>query len=105
MASIGSTLLSTFTPKALTPKVTNFIMVNSGFEYSHSFETNVQRFQIKTRGKSNLKFCFISGDTISNYISLPGKAVYFEDSILVQTLTIYFQTDVSGDILEILEWF
>lgn len=74
-------------------------------EYSHTFQNNLQRFEIKTRGKSNLKFSFTLGDSGNNYISLPGQASYSEDSILVQTLTIYFQSDASGDTLEILEWF
>lgn len=104
MATVASTLLPVV-GLPVSPVITNIVMTTAGTEYSHTFTQDVQSFTIKTRNGSNLKFAFVAGQSGTNYISLPGRASYGENSITVNSVTMYFQSDQNGDILEVLEWF
>lgn len=91
------------TPTVDTPLVTNVSTpVNS--EVSHAFASDTKRFLIRARGNNRIQFSYISGQTGTNYFTIPKKNSYTEEDIINNgSLTIYLRTP-GADTIEILEW-
>ena len=103
-----STVTGTFRGRATieagnTPTIYNVSVPLANTEVSQALSSSTKRFLIRVRGNANLKMAFTLGDSGSNYITVPHGCSYTEDSINF-TGTIYFQTNVAGQVVEILEW-
>lgn len=91
--------------QARTPTISNVTTVVAGTEYSHTFQNDTKRFILKARGQNSiLQIAFISGQTGTTFITLYQGVVYSEEDLDLQGLTIYFQSNKAGEIVEILEW-
>ena len=90
---------------ALSQTVYNVAAAVAGTEYSQVLSNNVKKFAIKCRGNAQIQLAFVSGQTGSNFITIPSGAVLSEDSLLLTGKTLYFQTNKPTQIVEILEWF
>lgn len=87
------------------PAVTNLSMPTAGTEYSFALPANSKRILFKSRNYGKLRFAFISGDSVSTYISIAPGAVFTEVNVNpVNTITLYVNSSVTNDILEILTW-
>jgi len=87
------------------PTITNLVVATSGTEESHTFSTSVKRFRIRSRGKAKLQIAYTTGETNTTFITLTPGAVYEEEALaLSAALTLYLESNKSGDTVEILEW-
>ena len=98
----------TFTPvagtftvnAATTPKITNFSILVANTEYSVALQAGLKSISIRNRGSATTKYAFISGQSSTNYMTIPvgctlllsgldftGKTIYFNCSV-VSTLEI-----------------
>lgn len=103
-----STITGTFRGKAVveagaTPTIYNVSVPLANTEVSQALSASVKRFTIRVRGESRLKLAFVSGQSGTNYITIPPGCTYTEDEINF-TGTLYFQTVKASQIVEILEW-
>lgn len=103
-----STITSTFRGKALvesgvTPAIYNVSVPLASTEVSQALSANVKRFTIRVRGNSKIQLSFISGQSGTNYITIPKGCTYTEDQLNF-TGTLYFQTSNGSQVVEILEW-
>ena len=71
-------------------------------EYSQALR-ECRKFLIKPRN-GDLKVCFTSGESGSNFISLASGQTWNEDLIHPVSLNFYFQAPVAGTIVEIIKW-
>jgi len=87
-----------------TPNITNFDIVLANTEYSHTFPSATKRVTIQNRDNGLVKFCFIIGETATKFISLFPGQIWTESGIGTTSLTIYFQSPKSNQVLEMLSW-
>lgn len=103
-----STVTATFRGKAVveagvTPTIYNVSVPLAATEVSQALSAGVKRFTIKVRGNSTLQLAFTSGQSGTNYISIPFGCTYTEDGLNFSG-TLYFQTVKASQTVEILEW-
>ncbi len=72
-------------------------------EQSQVLPANTKGVLIKTRGRAPLKLAFSVGQSGTNYVSVPGRAVYSDD-YMSGSLTVYFQSPQTSDVVEIVAY-
>lgn len=73
-------------------------------EVSYLIPASTKKIQIKARGRSKIQYAFVLGDSSLNYITIwPGFSQEIED-ILLSSSTIYFQTSLASETVEVLTW-
>lgn len=85
-------------------KIYNLSMPLASTEYSQLLSSDVLRITVKLRGMANLRVAFISGETSTNYITIPAGCSWEETDLRLASSTIYFMADQASQTLEILEW-
>lgn len=86
-----------------TPKIYNLSAPTARTEVSHVLSTNTKQLIVRVRGVANLQLAFISGESSTNYITIPsGASLSLTD--LKTSVTLYLQTDKNSQVIEILEW-
>lgn len=105
MANASQTFRGTATIEfPSTPTIYNVVTsATPGTEASQALTSGTKQFTIKVRGESNLQLAFNSGESGTNYISVPACGSYTVTDINL-TGTIYFQVDKASQVVEILEW-
>ena len=87
------------------PLITNVTTPTSGTEFTHTLSVNTKRFTLRARGNSKIQLAYISGDSGLSYVTVTSGNVYEELSLdLSAGVTIYMQTNKTGDSIEVLEW-
>lgn len=89
-------------------KVTNVTVGTAGTELTHVLMPNSSRFAIKVRdGAASLKVGLVSGNTLVGPYFKVNRGVVFDsgDMDLVAPYSIYFNADVAGTTIEILNWY
>lgn len=82
--------------------VQNIVAVNAGTEYSFNFPNNVKRFMLKCKETdTKLEVGYASG---GSYFTMPASTTYTEQSLLTNSVTIYFKANKSGKTIEIVYW-
>lgn len=90
---------------ASTPQIFNVSVPLANTEVSQALPANTKRFFVKVRNSTaRLQLAFTSGNSGTNYISLTRGTGYEESDLDVAALTLYFQTNSPGQIVEILAW-
>ena len=104
MPSTGSSILSSpGTQLTTTRTIFNVALGVVDTEQSQALPANTREYIIKTRGNTLLKLAFISTESGTNFITIPKGAV-FEDSNFTSSLTLFFQSTATGDIVEIIAY-
>jgi len=88
---------------ATEPLVTNVTVPLANTEYSHALNDAVKQIIMRCRGSATIKYCFVSGESGSNYMTLPRNNTMGLDAIKFTGKVIYFQSDVASVVVEILE--
>jgi len=86
-----------------TPVVTNVSLGAINTEQLFVLPSNTKRFILKTRGSAVLKLSYTLGESGTDFITINKNAVY-EDSEFYAAQTIYFQSPVNGDVVEIITY-
>lgn len=83
-----------------TATIYNVTIAVAATEQSQALPANCKGFIIKTRGKSKLQIAY-AATSGSNFITVQPGATY-KDTNFYSSLTLYFQSNKAGDIVEIL---
>lgn len=87
------------------PTIANVSVLTASTEYSYALPANTRLFSVKVRGNSKLQLAFTSGQSGTNFITVEmGNRYVQNDVILTSGLTLYFQTSVAAQTVEILSW-
>ncbi|MEK7578248.1 MAG: hypothetical protein AAB456_00820 [Patescibacteria group bacterium] len=90
-------------------RVTNYKIYNSAaltanVEASQQLSEQASYFEIKCRQiNSELKVTFVSGDSGTNYFTIPMGGTWWTKGQIAGRKTLYFQSPQAGTIVEILE--
>lgn len=89
---------------ATTPTIYNLSMPNSGTEYAQALGANTKQFLVRMRNRARAKLSFTLNGTDTLFFTLEPGAVYFEKNLNLSSVTLYVQSEASGQVAEVLEW-
>ena len=72
-------------------------------EQSQTLPPDTKGYLIRTRGNAVLKLAFILGESGTNYITIPKNSNY-EDLFFSNEITLYFQSQQTADLVEIIAY-
>lgn len=101
MAIPLSTSSAQITQSNTTTTITNYTAVSANTEYSIALPSSTKTFVLRSRGLGQIILAFNSGETATKFITIPGGSSY-KDENFYTSQTIYFQTTVAGDTIELL---
>jgi len=89
-----------------TPNVVNTTATLANTEYSVALPDNTNRFSIRTRATDTiLNVGYEAGFVASNkYIEVKRAVTYNEQNLDTTSVTIYFESDQAGKVVEIIYW-
>jgi len=88
-----------------TPTILNQSAPVAGTEYSISVPINSKKVTLKARNRSKLQFSFTSGQTNSNYITIPQGSIYELNGLnATVSFSIYFQASKAAEVVEVIVW-
>lgn len=92
-------------PPVTTPTIYNVAVTLANTEYSQALSASTKRFSIKMRGFSDLKLAYVSGQSGTIFITIPGGSSYEEINLAGTTaLTLYFQSPSASQDVEVVQW-
>lgn len=81
----------------------NLTLTSANTEYSQALPNNARKVMIKCRTSAAMKLSYTSGESGSNYLTIPADQTYWDDHInTVQT--VYLQSTTAGVVAEIMVW-
>lgn len=85
------------------PTIYNLTLTSASTEYSRALPENTFKVMIKCRTAVALKLSYTSGESGSNYVTIPVNQTYWDDNINTST-TVYLQSATAGVVAEFLCW-
>lgn len=93
------------TPNPTNPTIYNLTASLAATEYNHVVAAGTLYFKISARGLSTLKLSFTSGQSGTVYVTIPSGSKWCSPNLSgTASLTIYFQTTKSNEVVEVEEW-
>lgn len=86
-----------------TKRIFNETIADADQEQSLALPANIIGYMIRTRGNGNLKLSHVSGESGTNFLTIPSRATHTDDHSY-SNLTIYFQSPTVGEIVEVVAW-
>ena len=91
--------------KATQPTIYNLSMPLANTEYSQALSSHTRKIMIKTRDRTaQLRIAFVATNTATIFITIEGGAIYSEENLDLEGVTIYLRSNKSTQTVEILEW-
>lgn len=78
----------------------NITIAAANVEQSQALPANTKEFIIRTRGAGELKLAYTSGDSGTTFMTIPGRASHTVTQFF-SSQTLYFQSPVAGEIVEL----
>lgn len=83
--------------------VNTLLMPSSSTVYTFTIPSGTKKINIKSRLTAKFKINFNNPITVTDYISIPAGSVFFQDNFLtLAPMTLFAQSNVNNDVLEIL---
>ncbi len=92
------------TTSVTNPTIYNVTVPLANTEVSVALSANTKKFLFRVRGRAKANLAFTSGSSGTTYITVPVGTCLDQDNISALNLVLYFQLDVAGQVVEILEW-
>jgi len=105
MTGIASSQVATpSNVNATTGVVKNVSLANADTEYDHSLPAGIKRFILRNRGSGELKISFTENESGTVYFTLYAGEVFDSGPLGELALTIYFQSSLASQTVEVIEW-
>ena len=106
MASVGSSIAKTsISTQSTTETITNLSVPLAATEVSHTLATNLKQVLIRSRlRKAELQIAFTATESGSKYVTIPKNGVFVADDLNLTGKTLYLQSSLAANTIEILEW-
>ena len=89
---------------AQTPTIYNVPVPTADTEVSQAILDGTKRILIKTRGPGSLKLSYVATESGTKYITIGGNASKDIDNLNTSSLTLYFQSPLASQTVEIETW-
>ena len=90
--------------KKETLTIYNVTAIVATTEYSQVLTNGTVSFSIRSRSNAVLQWTFVNGQSGSNFNTIPAGASYTIEGTDLVGKTLYFQSNISGAVVEIEEW-
>lgn len=87
-----------------TPTIFNLATPLANTEYSQAIPSGTTKLLIRARSTAQLQFAFSVGDSSTNFITIPRGTSYSSDNLLLSGVTLYIQSSLAGNVIEVLTW-
>jgi hypothetical protein len=87
-----------------TPSVINQTALLANTEYSVALPIGARKFYIRSRDDAKLQLAFTSGQSGTLYITIYPGSTFMEDCIHNASVSLYFQSNKAGKVVEVLYW-
>lgn len=105
MTGIASSQVSTpSNVNATTAVIKNVVLTNADQEYDHTFPVGIKRFSLRNRNSGILKISFTENESGTTYFTLYAGEVFDSGALGELALTIYFQSSLASQTVEVIEW-
>jgi hypothetical protein len=86
-------------------RITNVNAPTANTEVSLALSSGLKEITIRSRLISTVKIAFVSGESGTKYITLLPGATFSQGGLTLTGATIYMQTDIASNTIEVLEFF
>lgn len=86
------------------PTIQNIPAADKNTQYSVVIPVNTSRFTLQTREAAVLQVAYISGETDINFFTIGYGVCYTEENLDGSGITLYFQANKDGAVVEVLSW-
>lgn len=86
-------------------KITNLDAPSANNEVSLLLSTGLKEITIRSRLKATMKLAFVSGESGTKYITVPKNANYSQGRLSLSSTTLYVQTNISSNTIEVIEYY
>ena len=88
-----------------TPSIQNILLVTPGTEYTTALPPYTKEFSIKARESGIIQFCYTSGQSGTNFVTIPTGSMFSKDSIYsASAINLFFQSTKANMTVEIMLW-
>jgi hypothetical protein len=88
---------------ATTPKVYNVTCTSADTNYTLTLE-NCKKFYVGMKSKKSDTTWLLALDGDGATFAFFGNEVYSEDNIFLKSLTMTFQSDTAGEVIQVIAW-
>lgn len=101
----GETLKVEFGTSDTTPTISNETLTTAGNEQSVALQSGLKQLIVRARSpiNANIQFAFNSGESGTNFLTIPGGASLSLKDTNFNSKTLYLQSDKNNTIVEILQ--
>lgn len=103
MANLNTTVRARLV-QAKEPTIYNLAMPLANTEYSQPLSANTKKITLRMRMKGRAQIAFVSGQSATLFFTLEPGCVWCEENLDLEGGIIYLQSNVAGQVAEILEW-
>lgn len=86
------------------PTIYNLSAPAANTEVSQALPANTKKLLIRCRGNARVQFTFTSGQSGTNFVTISSGSMYAQDLLLLNSITLYLQTNLPSQTVEILVW-
>jgi hypothetical protein len=87
------------------PKIYNKVSpVTINTEFSQALSADTKKYLIRARGNATIQLAFVATESATKFITIPKGVSYTEESLDLDSTTLYMQVDKVSEVIEILEW-
>ena len=100
----GNPVPVSLTPAIVSPTIYNVATTTADTEVSQVLSANTKQLLIQNRGRGRVQFSFTSGQSGTNYITIPPGASLTLTDLNISSGTLYLQSNKANQTIEVLEW-
>jgi len=87
-----------------TPTLSNLAIPLVNTEVSHTLPAGTVRFLIRPRVAAKIQLALVMGDSGTTFLTISRGVTFSEGDISAASVTLYLQSDVAPNVIEILSW-
>lgn len=104
MSNVTQGLKSSVTVSGPSNKlITNLSIPLANTEVSHALQNNLKQLVVRARTLSRLQIAFVSSESGTKYLTISPGCVLELTDINFTSSTLYIQSSIAGNVIEILE--
>lgn len=85
--------------------ITNLSLPSANTEVTHVLSLNLKEIMIKARGNAKLQFTFTALESGTKFVTIPKGTAHILSDLDFAAETLYIQSSLAGETVEILELF
>lgn len=90
--------------QATTPAIINVTIPLANTEVTIPLPAGCRKFTIKLRGNADLKLSYAAGLSGTTFVTIPRGTIYSEQDFILAAGSLYVQSPVASQVVELITW-